>query len=421
MNYLVFLLLFFYSTGLLFSSDTLTLEYCREKAMEKSPLAKQKLYYQTKSKIEQESLDANYLPRLNLDGRATYQSDVAKLDFPFPGASSPDIPKDQYSINLNIEQMIWDGGITSGNQDVVSHENKTKEAGVEVSMFGIRSIINGLYLRILLVNQSLKILDVGKNQLDSNRKIIDSYVRNGVMYRSNLESINIEILRIDQKIEELESERMSLIEMLSKWIEEPINPGTELIVPKIQYEEYTEIKRPEYTLFSSKKELLDANSNLVSTKLIPRIFAFASGGYGIPNKFNFFETEGSFYLIAGLNFQWTPFDWSATSKKKQSIEISKSIVDTEHRNFDKNLNISLVKDETEIEKLVDIIKMDEEIISRQERIVDEYFARLQNGTITVTDYLIQVNELIKANVNLDLHKLQKLAAEINIMTQTGNF
>jgi len=409
------------STSKLFSAENLTLDYCREKAMSSSPLQKQKLYYQTKNKLESESLTTNYFPMFNVEGKGSYQSDVIKLEFPFPGASSPEIPLDQYHLNLNVKQTIWDGGITSSNKEVVNADNRAKESGVEVSLFPIKEIINNLFFKILFVQQTLKILDIGEKQLDTNRTIIDSYVKNGVMYRSNLESISIEILRIKQNIKELEADRKSLIDMMSQWIEEPIDESVQFEAPTVRYFEANEIKRPEYELFERKQDLLDANKNLISTNLMPKIFAIGMGGYGVPNQLNFFETEGSFYWMVGLNLQWTPFDWSATSKREQSIEISKDIVKTERMNFDKNLNISLVKEKTDIEKLVNIIEMDEEIIARQKKIADEYFSRFENSSITVTDYLIQVNELIKARINLDLHKLQKLAAEVNLMTKTGNY
>jgi len=68
----------------------------------------------------------------------------------------------------------------------------------------------------------------------------------------------------------------------------------------------------------------------------------------------------------------------------------------------------------------ELMNADKEIIKRQENIVKEYFSRLENSTITVTDYLLQVNSLLKSQINYDLHKLQKINAEVKLLTKTGN-
>jgi outer membrane protein TolC len=408
-----------FASGTMFARE-LSLDYCTTQALAKSPLQKKKLYYKTKSELEQESVTSNYFPQISLDAQATYQSDVIEFSFPFPGAESPYIPNEQYKISLNLRQMIWDGGITSSRNGFIEAENNAKLSEVEVSLYPVKEMISDLYFKILFLQKSLKTLELNAKQLDTNRHVIESLVRNGVMYRSNLDNISIQILRVEQKIDEVKVSRSTLIKMLAEWIEEPIDGNDVLKVPEINSVEYTEIKRPEYELFASHEKLLDESKDLVSTKIMPKIFAFGLAGFGAPNQFNLFESDASFYWMAGVKFQWTPFDWSSSSNKKQSIDVQKNILMAERETFDKKLKIELIRQKEEIGMYQQLMDADNEIIKRQENIVKEYFSRLKNSTITVTDYLLQVNSLLKSQINYEMHKLQKISAEVKLLTKTGN-
>ena len=119
--------------------------------------------------------------------------------------------------------------------------------------------------------------------------------------------------------------------------------------------------------------------------------------------------------------QWTPFDWFNNSRKQEILEINKSFVNIEKENFDKNLKISLIKDSEDIEKYNMLITRDEDISSRQKLIVAEYFSKLKNNTITITDFLNQFNQQTQTEISLKLHKLQKLNALINLLTKSGNY
>ncbi len=407
--------------GGLVQSKEITLDYCREQAVAHSPLQKKMLYYKTKSELENESATTNYYPQLTIEGQATYQSDVIELKLPIPNAKLPEIPNEQYKVNFTLKQMIWDGGMTSRRKSIIESENLAKINEVEISLNSVKDMINDLYFRILFLQKSVKVLEINLKQLDTNRYVIESLVRNGVMYRSNLDNINIQLLHLKQKIEEVKSNESTLLKILSEWIEENIDNATALQVPDVQSIEFDEIHRPEYQLFSEREKLLEANKKYISTKLSPKIFAFGLAGYGAPNQFNFFESDGAFYWMAGIKFQWSPFDWSATSKRQESIDVQKSILAAEREQFDKRINIDIIKQREEISKFEKLIEIDNEIIKRQENIVKEYFSRLKNNTITITNYLFQVNSLIKTNIDYELHKLRKIGAEVNLLTKTGNF
>ncbi len=76
----------------LLSAQTLTLKECQSKAREASPLVNQFELNQTAEKLQQLNLGRNNLPKMQVIGQASYQSDVFQLPIEFPGFMPPIIP-----------------------------------------------------------------------------------------------------------------------------------------------------------------------------------------------------------------------------------------------------------------------------------------------------------------------------------------
>jgi hypothetical protein len=47
-------------------------------------------------------------------------------------------------------------------------------------------------------------------------------------------------------------------------------------------------------------------------------------------------------------------------------------------------------------------------------------SQMDNGTITTTNYLIEVNKRVKSELNLEAHKLQLIFANLQYLTAVGN-
>jgi hypothetical protein len=107
--------------------STLSLEYCYEQAIRSYPLSKQKELLNSKSNLKIANLKKNFLPEINLNSQATYQSEVTEISISMPEITlptnpptpinipdpdTPELPKDQYKLTLDINQLIYDGGLT---------------------------------------------------------------------------------------------------------------------------------------------------------------------------------------------------------------------------------------------------------------------------------------------------------------------
>ncbi len=179
-----------------------------------------------------------------------------------------------------------------------------------------------------------------------------------------------------------------------------------------------EIPRPEQVLYDLQILNLDASMDLVSKQRHPKAYVFGSFAYGNPGL-NFFRDELRGYYVVGAGLQWNIWDWSKTSRSKQDISIQQELVRSQKAAFDKNLNIQLSEKQAEISKYSEAVIRDEEIVLLREKISKSAASQLENGMITTTDYITELNAETEARIRLETHRIQLVQAQINYLTTKG--
>jgi outer membrane protein TolC len=402
--------------------DTLDLQYCYSKARELSPLKKQELLNKSIHELNHRNSGSSYMPKLFINGKASYQSEVITI----PGLSLvpefPVIPKEQFNVSINLHQNIYDGGLAKHSKQIDESQLLMAEMDLETQLYNLNETINSIYYAILNLQEGLKILNKTLENLNNQEKLIESRVKNGVILESNLFNIEKQILTIEQEIISAESDRNVMYTMLSEWIGQQVTDNTLLLLPEFPgMDQPLTINRPEMGLFESQKNLLDAKYGISNINRTPKVWAFAQGGIGQPNPMNFFEVDPETYYIFGIQLNWDIYDWGQTSRQKQVFKMQKAIVDTKQEDFERNLNIAMIKEYQEIDKLKEILYKDDQIIELQERIVKAAFSEFENGVITSTEYLTELNTLIQAQIKRAQHELSLSYTYANIYTSTGNY
>ena len=210
------------------------------------------------------------------------------------------------------------------------------------------------------------------------------------------------------------------LNLLSKWTGMDLDESIQLVVPDISGSDIPQNNRPELRLFTSQQQLLESSKSLSNSKQLPYLYAFAQGGYGSPNPFNFFDTKFTDFYIVGLQLNWKPFNWGSSKREKQSLQIQQDEISAKKEDFERNISMSLEKEKNEYMKLQELIDRDDNIVVLQKKIADQYFSQLQNGVVTPTDYLMEFNALTNAEINKQIHHIQLSQASINILIKSGN-
>jgi outer membrane protein TolC len=151
---------------------------------------------------------------------------------------------------------------------------------------------------------------------------------------------------------------------------------------------------------------------------MPKLYAFGQLGYGRPGL-NMLNNEFDDFYIVGATLKWNFWDWNKTKREKQVYAIQKSMVTTKRENFTKNLSIDLQNRKAAIQKLEEALKRDADIVTLRSGITQIAQSQLNNGVITTSDYLNELNAETQARINLETHKIQLEQAKVSYLLGMG--
>ncbi len=417
MKKILLLIPFFISFGSL-AQEKINLETCYILVQKNYPLAKQNDLLAKQNQLDLEVINTEKLPKFDFLLQATYQSDVTQMPIAIPGTAFEAPNLDQYKSNISVNQLIYAGGKIDASTAAKSAQLKTQQKQNEVSLYLLKNQINQLYFSILNLQEKYHLLLSKKNQLEIQLKEVKAGIKFGTILPNSDAVLEVEILKIQQQIIEIETNKKTLIETLSKLIGSEINTSLIFENPEIITSSTNKINRPELELFQLKKDQIETSENLISKQNAPQIVGFATGGLGNPGL-NMLENAFKTYYWVGVKLNWNVFDWNATKKERESLLINKDIVDNETEIFNLNTTIELNEHKSEINKIESFIKIDLEIISLNKKILNTAVSQLQNGVITSSDYITELTNLYEAENNLNTHKIQLLLVKANYNVAMG--
>src|SRR5262245_33282091 len=88
--------------------QVLTLQKAYDLALQNYPLIKQRELIKQTSEYTVENLGKGFLPQININGQATYQSAVTEVKLPAPGIFIEPLSKDQYKLIADVNQLLYD-------------------------------------------------------------------------------------------------------------------------------------------------------------------------------------------------------------------------------------------------------------------------------------------------------------------------
>jgi len=399
--------------------DKLTLSQTYDLAQKNYPVIKQKALVEQTANITIENLQKGFLPQLTVNGQATYQSDVTGFNISFGGINIQAPDKDQYKVVGDLNQLIYDGGVIRQQKVAAQLNADVQQQQVEVELYQLKDRINQVYLGVLFLDEEIKQAGLTKQDILNGLKRVEVQVKNGVALRSGLNELKARLLQNDQRIIELNESRKGLIQTLALFLNQPLNEETIVFErPVVNLTLDSSISRPELKLYNDQSSLALHQSKLITSKNLPKVSLFAQGGYGKPGL-DFLKNESVWFYTGGVRFTWLFGGLYTIKKEKQQTEINKEMIDVQKETFILNTNTALKKQQSEIEKYIQIESRDQEIIDLREEVKKASLAQLDNGVITADDYLRVVNEQDLARQSLIIHQIQLLQAQINYQTTLG--
>jgi outer membrane protein TolC len=401
-------------------NSRLTLQQAYDLARQNYPLIKQKDLVRQTANLTIENLRKGFLPQLNITGQATYQSEVTSVPVSIPGIKIEEPSKDQYKIQAELSQLVYDGGNTAAQKNVQNANALVEDQKAEVELYKVKDRINQLYLGILLVDAQLNQVAVVKKDIQSGIQKVEAQVKNGTAFRSSQLTLEAELMKNDQRVIELNANRKGLVDVLSLFINRTLPADVQLEEPKVVVTIAKEsMARPELKLYNYQQELFKVQNQLVSAKNRPRTSLFVQGGYGRPGL-NMLKNEFDFFYIAGVRLNWGLGNLYTTKKEREILQVNQRMVDVQKELFVLNTNTQLKQQQAEVDKLQQLIQSDEQIIGIRKQVKEAAQAQLDNGVITPNDFLKEINAEDQARQSLIAHQLQLVQAQITYRTISGN-
>ncbi|MCW3102848.1 MAG: outer rane efflux protein [Bacteroidetes bacterium] len=409
MKRLTFLFVLF--SGMCFG-QTLSLDSCIQMAKRNYPLIKQNRLISENEENTLKADNKNWLPKLSFIGKATYQSEVVE----FLGNS---FPHDSYITALDLEQTVYDGGQIKQQKNLDRLNSETELLKNQVELYKLADRITQLYSNILLLRENTKTLNVYKDDISNKKKILSASVANGLSLQSNLDALEAEELKTEQSLIEAKENIAALYQSLALYINKTLDDSTDLSSqPIMAVSAGNELNRPELKLFESQKSLLDVRHKLNTKSAFPRLALSAEGAYGRPGP-NFLNQDLRFFGQAAVSLKWNIGALYSLSNERQNISISKQMVDVQKEVFEFNLRTAMLQQTAQINSLREIIEKDRQIIEKRHRIRETAAKQLENGSITSTDYLTELNAEMQATLNEKVHEIKLMNAISNYNTNKG--
>jgi len=400
--------------------DSLTLDDCQRMARQNFPNLENKRRYEKLFQLTRKEINTIWLPQATLNGQFAYQSDVFELPFAPQGIELVEIPHERYMGTVDISQTIYDGGMSRNKKTVEQERLKANQKDLDGELLELERTVNDLYFAILLAQKNDSILQQTQALLREREKAVQAAYEGGTAAVVDVLRIQTELLNIERQAVENRKNLRALTQTLE------IAAGMDLDNAAFHVPDLPQLpvaaldNRPEIGAVEARMRELEAQSQGLASELKPRVSAFFSGGAGAPNPYNFYEVDFSGFYNAGVRLSWKFIDWKAASYDRQALQIRKDMLNAARENIERNIETKLVNIREDYEMHRNLAERDREIIAVREKIRDLSALRLDEGVISSTEFLEDVNAEKTAKLAYEARRIQMLKTAYDYILESGH-
>lgn len=394
----------------------ITIEECVRLAEDNYPLIKKYELLSVTKEIEFSDINKSWLPRIGVYGQVTGQNIVPSFPKSLTGVleqmgqNMQGLGKIQYKAGVDLNQTIWDGGLSSVRREITCAQEVTQRAALDVELYSVRERVENLYFAILLTEEQ-----IGQNQLTylllmSNLEKLQAMFQNGTAMQSDVDMVEAQALTISQNISLAQNAVKGYRKVLSLFTGENIETQ-QLIRPSATEPQNNVSERPELKLFESRLKQNRLSERLADVSLMPKIGFFAQAYYGYPG-FDYFKSminkNLSFNILAGIKASWNidSFYTKNNSYRKTLVNAEKIAADRDLFLF--NSDMQSASQRVAIEGIRKVLKDDEKIIALRANVRKAAESQLENGIIDATALLTKITDENLARLTGRLHEIELL-------------
>ena len=404
-----------------------TLEECQQAAERNYPLIQQYGLIDKTTELTVANIQKGWLPQVSVSAQATLQSDVTAFPdqmqqmYKAMGIDMKGLSKDQYRVGVDVQQMVYDGGVIKSRKEIAREQGNVQTAQNEVNMYNVRKRVNEMYFGLLLLDEQIKQNANLQNLLSANEKKLASMQKNGTAAESDYLNVKAERLNVVQKMTDMQAQRKALVRLLSTFCGiEVKNPVKPLLNSK---RSTLNSERPELKAINAQLRLADAQEKALDASLMPKFGVFAQGFYGYPG-YNVFEDmmnrQWSLNGMIGARLTWNIGAFYTRKNDKEKIQMQRKTAETNRSVFLFNNNLEQIQQNEDIERYRKLMADDEEIINLRSSIRKAAESRLSHGIIDVNDLVKEITNENAAKVQQCVHEIEMLKEIYDLKYTTNN-
>ena len=180
----------------------LTLEACQQMAKQNYPLIKRYDLIRRSAAYNVSNIKKAWLPQVQATAQATVQNRTTQLPDRLSailaqnGQTYEGIGKEQYRLQVEISQTLWDGGRISRQAEVEKHKAEVEEAQTDVNLYALRRRVSDLFFSQLLLDERIRLNAQLQAMLQSNEDKLRAMLQRGVAMQSAVERLRAGQLRV---------------------------------------------------------------------------------------------------------------------------------------------------------------------------------------------------------------------------------
>lgn len=403
-------------------SDTLRLETLQTASLLSDPRASEIELLREQAGMRLGVISSERLPVISLESFAQYQSDVAHIPLTIPGLNIPVPPHDTYDARINAQQMLYDPTY-SARRNVETAQLGDAQARLRTVLYARRRELNDAYFSALLAQERIAELETGVTDLEAQLRVAHSRVTEGTGTPSEEYAIRAELIRRRQLIDEARAGRRAAVYVLASLTRRHLDSTSVLALPADtiglrSLESLPRLQRPELAAYRASIEVLERQRDVIAARDKPRISAYGRAGYGRPGL-NPLATSWDSYYLAGVQLQWTPFNWGKSARERRSIALNERMIEQQQLAFVMSVDRQTAQDREQIARLQRSLTEDDEIIALREKIFAETAARYREATITSDVYVDKQTDVIAARIARASHRVELARTRANLEVTLG--
>ena len=400
-----------------FTQEKLKLSTCFESAQRNHPLFLQKELQSNIRDLSQDNIKKDLLPQIVINAKATWQNEVISLPFEIPGFNVPELSQDQYRLSLDINQAIYRGGMYKKQKELENINSILEQLQIDKNLYALKNEVKSLFFAILLLDEQRKVFESYQLQIRAKLDKLIALKEEGAVISSALDGLRAEALTIKQQLNQLHIQRNSLMKNLEYLTQMDLSKVKELIVesPDMTSQKH---QRLEMDYLNTAQNKLTYSKKLIETQKLPKVYAFASSGYGRPG-FNYLSDNFSKFFMFGINFKWNILNWNKNNNEQKKIDVNIQIIETQKKEFEMNLQIALQQMRADIDKMEVLMVDDTELIRLRKSVADNASNQLNQGVITTASYIDELQRYKQAEINKKIHEIQLINRQLSYLNVLG--